>query len=359
MRTEKRKVGIITYHRFINYGGLLQAYALCEKLRQMGAEATVIDYRCANLENVGNSDLFCKGISFKRRIWKLFSFFELRTKEKLFENFIENHMSLSKSVSTLEELKDLSKEYDLIITGSDQVWHSKWPYDEAYFLTFVEESFKKASYAASLGDIDIPKEKEAFYQSALKDYKCISVREAEDKKRVEELLGRTDVETVIDPVLLLEEEKWKEHVERASEKIKKLAAKEYVLIYTVNEPENLVASAKDYAKKNGLKIIYLNPSFVQNLKVFGVTKIKRASLYDFLFLFANSKKVFTNSFHGTAFSVLFEKDMTVETISNGHRNKRAANLLFAVQGQEKYENVLTEMRKSAIKYIERMLMLEK
>ena len=354
------KTGILTYHRFINYGGLLQAYALKEALKKEGADAEVVDYRCAYLENVGNSDLKDKRISNKRKLWKLAQFAQIRIKERKFGKFISAHLDVSEPYLSIEELAKAADDYDIMITGSDQVWNEKWPYDRAYFLDFECPDSKKTSYAASLGDGGVPKDKEAYYRKCLAPFRAISVREEADREIIKRITGRDDIVVATDPVLLLEKDDWDKVAQRASGRLKKrISHKKYVLIYTVNEPQVLIRRAEAYARKKHLSVVYLNPSPLHGgFWQFG-TKIKDASPEDFVFAFKHAEAVFTNSFHGTAFSVIYEKKVFVETDSNGHHNKRAADLLERLGAQDNYikkygrelRAVYSKMREESLEYI--------
>ena len=330
-----KKIGIITYHRFINYGGVLQAYALARKLNEMGAEATVLDYRCEWLENVGNAKLHCKGISMKRKALKLASRNALIYKESRFSKFIHRYIPISeKEYHSLKELETANDEYDCFITGSDQVWNPRWPFDDAYFLRFVKDSNKKYSYAASMGDRIIPKGKMEYYKKNLSDFKELSVRESSDAVEISNCTGRECLQH-IDPVFLVKPEDWETMIlnwetrfKAKSSELMKLWNKEkdYVLIYCVNEPDELVSKAKAYARENKMDVIFINPSIVQSIKFVG-KKINMASPEEFLASFYHASAVFTNSFHGTAFSIIFGKDVFVETQSQGHINRRAENIL--------------------------------
>lgn len=321
-----KKIGILTFHRFINYGGLLQAYALCRTLNELNTDTYVIDYTNEILENVGNSKIFCKHITWKRRIKKLFFARNTKKKEESFHQFIQKNIKITKQTYTsIDELEKLNNEYDLFITGSDQVWNPKWPYEPAYFLDFVKDNQKKVSYGASLGDRGIPEEKSKEYQKRLKTFWKIAVREQSDQKEIEKLIQKKPVITV-DPVLLLSKEQWEELIQETPQ-----IQQPYCLIYTVNEPKQLIKQAKNYAQKNHLDLIYLNPSFFQCFRVNNGKKVKTATPQEFLKYFHDADAVFTNSFHGTVFSYLFEKNFYVETQSGERRNKRAADFLSLLE----------------------------
>ena len=122
----------------------------------------------------------------------------------------------------------------------------------------------------------------------------------------------------VDPTLLLDSQKWRQIAKKPKLKEK------FILIYTVLPPKNLFDFARELAKKTGLKIFYLTAS----VRIYnGIKKISGFSPEEFLGLFANAEYIFTTSFHGTAFSILFHKRFFVELDNGKRHNDRVDNLL--------------------------------
>ena len=202
------KIGIITFHRAVNYGAVLQAYALQHALEGLGAQAEILDYRNRYIESCYDP-YSLKGNKLKALAKIALLGGVRRKKNEAFRSFNKKYLRLSEAVyKDSEQLAGAEKFYDAFITGSDQVWNTSCAdFDPAYFLTFVKDKKKKNSYAASFGLSEIPKEYEAEYKKRLAGYRQISVREAQGRALVKELTGR-DVPVVLDPTLLLTEKDW-------------------------------------------------------------------------------------------------------------------------------------------------------
>lgn len=305
-----KKIGIITIHNVINYGAALQAYALLRTVRDQFIECKVeiIDYMPSYFEKV-------KGI------FKLVNVKDLRTflieLERLilskkhkkveldFRNFIEGNNNLSPFVNTLDEI---GKQYDVIISGSDQIWNQEvtgGTLDHNFYLSFSQdEKVKKIAYASSLGDgyqvATFEKEKAVKWW---KKYEYLSCREKDGCDYVEKESGKK-CELVLNPSLLLNRENWEEHCEKGQISIKE--ADKYLLIYRLANSEVVYDTAKIIAEKYGLKVYEIGTTLRKNKAVDKL--IGGVSPQEFLWLFSNAEYVVTNSFHGTAFSVNFNKN---------------------------------------------------
>lgn len=314
------KIGIITFHRAINYGAALQTYALQKFLISRKYDVEVIDYRCEYMENFYKTMAF-KGKTIKQDVRGLLNFYNSYKKKKQFRKFLSNNVRLSKKVYTKENIKEANKIYDKFITGSDQVFNfacSK--FDTSYFLDFVEKPNKKLSYAASFGMKNVPKEYQVKYQELLSSFDDLSIREKDGQKIVKDLV-KIDTELSVDPVFLLNVEDWYKIA-------KKPKFEKYILIYKLNTSNLIFDFARKLAQKTGCKIIALNFDTVDKLKTRDVKGISTASIEDFLGYFKYADYVVTNSFHGTAFSILFHKKFYVEALQKNFKpNDRVESLL--------------------------------
>lgn len=313
------KIGIITFHRAINYGAVLQTLGLQKALEQINYDVEVIDYRCKQIEDDYKN--FKIGSNVIKDLVKSTLLYSVRSRKKRkFEEFNNKYLNLSKDVyRTYEDLLKANNEYDVFITGSDQVWDNKCAgFDKAYFLGFVEEPKKKNSYAASFSFGEIPNGMKDEYKKRLEDFNKISVREEKGRKIFGELLSN-EIRVDLDPTLLLKSEEWDKYASKNEEKEK------YILLYNVNAPKNLFEYAEKLSKDTGYKIIYISDSPVKKINA---EYRKGISPSDYLALFKNAEYVLTNSFHGTVFSLMFEKKFIVELESiNGKVNHRSKNLL--------------------------------
>lgn len=291
------KVGIITYHRALNYGAVLQAYALQQFLSKIGIESDIIDYRCPFIEYfykpikanpIRQTPAFLK---------ELLYYPQNNKKREKFQGFIDKNIKTSRAVSTKEELSALSEEYDYIFTGSDQVWNLKWSgFDKSYFLDFCE-SGKKFSYAASFGFDKIPEAQKDEYKYLLQDFQGLSVRESSGNAIIKDLLSREDQVTSLDPTCLISGEEW----ERVAEAPKESG---YVLVYTLENSPKLIDYATRLSKEKNVKMLYISDAIKKTIDAEYKGFMSPA---EFVGLFKNAGYVVTNSFHGLMFSVIFKK----------------------------------------------------
>ena len=150
------KIGIMTFHRAINYGAVLQTYALQKYLNDSGYDAEVIDYRCDHMENFYKI-LSVKNKSIKQVIRGLLNFIYVYKKKSRFYGFLDQNVKISSKIYDKSNIGESNNEYDKFITGSDQVFnYACSQFDKNYFLEFVKNYDKKYSYAASFGMKEVP-----------------------------------------------------------------------------------------------------------------------------------------------------------------------------------------------------------
>ena len=317
------KTGIITFHQALNYGAVLQTYALQRTLQEMNISSEVIDYSCARIhEDYRAWDLSrCK--SKKDYLRALSFFFRMRGRRKRFQRFQSEYLVLSKPCGK-ENIQEIGKAYDCLITGSDQVFNDKCTdLDRNYFLAFTDDSKKKNSYAASFGFQKIPDGLEAEYKELLSDFANISVREEKGLQIVHDTAGKEAVQHV-DPTLTLSATEWKKLVKE------KPCKENYVFMYTVMDPVKSYQFAKKLADEKGLTLIYLHGTIQLREKIQKEENVKHLyslSPDEFITYLYHADYVVTNSFHGTVFSLLFEKKFVVELETGWNYNHRSEELL--------------------------------
>lgn len=320
-------IGIITYHRAINYGAILQVYALQKYLHEnFDDEVYVIDYLSNKIKNDYSTKLNIKTITKKFLVGR----YETRTKNK-FDLFLSNQLNLSRPYNE-ETISTASDLYDLYFTGSDQVWNYKGnDFDTNYFLSFVSDVRKRNSYAASIGMASIPSEYIPFYKSNLIGMNNISVREKSAQKIICDLNLNKKVQVVLDPTLLLKDKEWSNLI--GSGKIIKVE-KPYILIYSFSLSDDLYKFALDLSDKTGLPIYTITNS---PKKWKRINNLYSVGPLDFLDLFKNADYVLTNSFHGTAFSINFNKVFWVDlsTSVNKAVTSRITDLLDELDIQDR------------------------
>lgn len=306
-----KKVGIITQHRVVNYGSVLQTYALQEKIKELGYVCEVIDYYPERFTPLGMlKRIKNKGDKFKKS-------FLIRTAARviiipsyairfhMFFKFLNNRIDMtSKTYKTEKELEEENFGYDIYCTGSDQVWNYGWneKIEYPYYLAFAPDSARKISYAASFGKSELEREEMGETRKLLKRYDKILLRELSGVKIVDEL-GIEGSVNVLDPTLLLTGEDWRKISSG------KYTDDKYILIYNLNRNPRIDSYAKELSAKTGLEVRYLSyqlHEFYKNGKMFCNPQVE-----DFLALIDGAQYVVTDSFHATAFSLNFNKEFVI------------------------------------------------
>ncbi len=289
------RVGIMTFHRAHNFGAMLQAYGLQYTLNKLGAECTIVDYRCEKIEKSYKTFLMERA-SLKSLLSAVYHFPNRYIRKNRFESFNNKYLEKSNKVYNCENIQTSIDEYDCFITGSDQVWNEKLTgNDKNYFLKFANGR-KKISYAASLGRSRLTEKQKEEYFELLRNFSFISVREESAQKALTDILKR-DIELVVDPVFLLSKEEWMRFI--SSNKYGK-----YIFMYQLHE-NNTRKLAQKIAAKNGLKIVTI-PNDLRG--GFEAKKIYAPTVEEFLNLIYHARFVVTDSFHVSAFAIIFNKD---------------------------------------------------
>ena len=316
------KCGILTFHRAINYGGVLQVYALQKTLEMLGIEAEIIDYYCPSIESLYRPHNYLSRKVLKYIIAALLYNGTIIFNNKGFESFRNQHLNLSKIAYKNEaQLKAHTSEYDFFITGSDQVWSPTCAgFDRIYFLNFVDDVRKKNSSAASFGTEKLPEQLKDCYKELLSKYNAVSVREDSGATIIKELLNE-NCPLHIDPTLLVTKEQWKKLAVESHRK----QNTPYYLIYSIGESKDLIDKAITDGRKDGKKVIYITDR-IYNIS--GVMNLRKVNPDEWVYLIQNADRVYTNSFHGMAFCINFGQSFFVQyLLSNRKANTRIECLL--------------------------------
>ena len=300
-----RKIGLITFHRPVNFGAVLQSVALFKTIEAQGVACEIINYINPSFEKAYKPFKLSQITSVKYFLWSVARFPGENRKSKNFKRFVQRNTSLTKPLYTAEDLKAIGNQYDSYITGSDQVWNLECSGNEtAYFLDFVLDK-PKNSYAASFGDIDVSDELKERYNKLLRDFSAISVRETAGIDIVKKITGKDCVQT-LDPTLLLNDKQWKEIISS----VKPLVNEPYLLVYFMAQSDEIkremLTLARRIANEKKYRVVVIGGSLHKQKD--GIYYVDVESPEDFLTLFRDTSFVITNSFHGTAFSVNFRKD---------------------------------------------------
>lgn len=315
------KIGILTFHNTNNYGASLQSYALFSYIHSLGYDVEIINYQNDKM----NKDLERaylapqKGIYEKIKYHLYFGFY-LKKRKDLFELF-KNRMILSvPSIHLTTELSLISKNYSKIIVGSDQVWNYNITDDDYNFYLQFCENKQKISYAASFGLCEFDLLHKEKIINLLSDFNNISVRENEAQKFIESNL-RLKIPVVVDPTLLLSKRNWKSLIK---ERIIKYP---YILIYSFGLSDQMKYFADNLSKKNKIKIVHIDGS-PKNILSNNWNSIRGIGPIEWVNLFYYADTIITNSFHGTVFSLNFEKDFYTELLKDNSKvNSRLISIL--------------------------------
>lgn len=296
-------LGIITCSEAINYGTMLQAMALQKTIEKMGMTAEIIDYRFLEKNVRSYSPLAVK--SPKSKAAALLFYYIRRKKALAFDKFRNETMKMSSEIvhyNNEKEMKNLYDKYDLFCTGSDQVWNPKFKSMKGFLLEFLPDDAYRFSYASSIG-IPLSDQKYiARLRNALSKFAYISVREKGACELIGSLLDR-EVYLVLDPTLLLNSEEWRQYEEEVC------VGQDYVLVYMMNHSPSLLRFAIEQAKKRNSLVYLLSDRFYAGKRIKNLLGI---SPQQFLYLYRNAGCIVTNSFHGTAFAINFQKEFWVE-----------------------------------------------
>lgn len=372
-----KTIGIITYHHYYNYGTMLQALALQEKVEQLGYQAELIDFKQDNsLSRYEMLKLRIKRMPVYMKERKKYraladSREKIKEKNELFEQFYKTYLHVGKKkYTTTQQLMENPPVYDGYVVGSDQTWN---PFvansPEAFFLPFVENKSKKGSYAPSLAVKSLSDEKEKEYRKKLSNFSFLSCRE-QDGAQLLSRITQKEVKCVLDPTLLLSAKEWGKYCEF------EIPKEPYILVYFLGEKSEHRRAVEKIQKLTNWKIISLPAAYLEMenndyKKVWGGPK-------EFLSLIRGAALICTDSFHGTMFSINFQrnffsfcKSSDSEESSENSRLHSALNIfglsnriihnmdnLTAEDISIDYKNVipiLEEQRRDSIEYLENML----
>lgn len=339
------KYGIFTFHRALNYGAVLQGYALQHFINSSIDECEIVDYKNEALEIIYHSNKIIlntlqqfRQTSVKSMIFRAIELPYIKMLEKRFDLFIQKNIKISKQSYNKMNVSECSEHYNYLITGSDQVWNKTLTNgDNTYYLDFGMDN-QIIAFAVSLGAYE-PDEKTV---ELIKRFNKLSLREKQSSFLFQKKY-KLNSETFLDPVFLLSDLEWSLLLEKKKPKI----SDKYILIFTMNAGAELIDIAKHY--KNGYRIIFLSTRLRRKLDL-KVSQIWLADPVDFLFYIRNAEYIFTDSFHGTAFSILFKKKFYVSQKEILKSDNRIVNLLnqFGLEdasNKEKFVNMKYDMDK--------------
>ena len=316
-------IKVITRHAPSNYGSLLQSIATINIMERLGHKCEIIDY-------IRNDERGLRAITtplknkkewsgniIKRIAYILLRYPEENIAERKFDKMRSKYLKLTERCTNISELSKLNA--DIFMTGSDQVWGPtlNGKYDEAYFLSFVKGT-KKTAYAASFGRTEFTDKTKNEYKKLLSKYDAIAVREDSAVQLLRDM-NVNCIGQVLDPTLLLTGAEWENYVDD-NNKIKG----EYVLVYQLHNNPVLSEYAIKFAESYKLPLYRVSPTFHQFRR--GGKFLYLPDLGHFLSYIKNCKYFITDSFHGTAFALIFNKQF-FEILPNNKTGSRNQSIL--------------------------------
>lgn len=295
------KAGLLTFYHIHHYGAMFQAAATERAVERCGCDCEIIDY-FVNQDNA----LFKRptGIgSAAHDAHTALHYKALSTRYQRFEQFSRAHLRISaQHYAQAGELAASALPYDVLLSGSDQIWNPKiFPdgaFDPVFFGAFSQK--RRIAYAPSFGIPSIPEEMQAELRGYLNGFSHLSVRETQGREIVKHIAG-SEVPVVLDPTLLLTAADWAAMAHHPAD----YPTGGYILCYCISKPGALTPYIAQLSRETGLPVVQL--CGIRQKVHPHARQILDAGPAEFLDLFRNAAYVVTNSFHGTVFSVQFHK----------------------------------------------------
>lgn len=333
--SNSKKIALISAYNY-NYGTVLQAISLKNVVSRFNDNIEIIAYKkklsIMQLKRISNFNLvrlkmktLNKKIRIKNKNWD-------QKKNIRFKSFLSENVRFSEEIVGYEELKESIKKYDVILLGSDQLWNPINIGTHYFTLEFVPSSIPKYTYATSFGVTSLEKKDIITMQKSLKRIDSISVREEQGARLINCICPELDVRVDLDPTMLLSMAEWNLLIPS-----KRLIDDKYIFAYFVGNQVEYRKIVEWFAQEYGYRIILL-PHIDEYVKYdlkFENEISMSAGPKEFINLIRYADYVFTDSFHGCVFSVLFHKCFfpfaRFRQDEKGSMNSRVENLFNMIK----------------------------
>ena len=334
------KIGILTYHRAHNYGAMLQAYALRTYLQHQGHQAEFIDYWPTEHANEYQWLRKIQGETLVQRMVNALAFCLTGIRRwlriKRFAYFRMTYLGLPDEARYTQYGARIEEQYDCVIVGSDQIWRNHRTtmeylgFDPVYFCQTLSHPARCISYAASMGVIRTTEEENKRLRQYLASFEMITVREASLQQKLAQLGYESKV--VCDPTLLLSKDEWNSLLPSH-----RFNEKPYILYYEMLPYEPAKHYAQKIAREHSRELIVIPATIHTRWH-----KEEQVSIgpLDLIHAVRDAVFVISTSFHGTAFSVIFEKQFV--SMSAQTNSDRILTLLGHLQLQDHYTTLEPE-----------------
>lgn len=338
-----KKIGCVIAYRKgqNNYGTSLQGYAMINKIEQLGFNVEVINYvkeysfidKIKWAINAYRCGMYKKDSASKVPVEKQSQYRD----NLLIRTAAVNQYKEKKLIPLFHDYKGFnalcegSKNYDVVVVGSDQVWLPVGLPAKFFNLLFVDDRIRKVAYASSFGVQQIPKFQKKATGNYLDRFYRIGVREQRGKEIVESLSGKQAV-VVADPTLLLARKEWEEEIKDTRQRYKE----PYIFSYLISGNEEARGYVTELARKKNMKVVCIRhlEKYRDVDETYGDDAPYDVNPNDFIRLIKDASYVCTDSFHCTVFSHIFHKQFLTFYRSNSGINSRNSRIdsLFNVLG---------------------------
>ena len=317
------KVYTLTTQYANNMGALLQCYALAMYLNENEhVDCQVLDYHPVGANR--SWSYFNKPRSFRDFVKNVYCLVNPKLlsdkvrKQKIMRAFIKCYIPLSEEKYVRADIEKNAPVADAFICGSDQIWNFKYRCDLTYFFDFVnKEKSKIIAYAPSIAD-PWTEEKENFIAPYLKRFDALSIREVGNLEQVRKISPDNNPVVVSDPVFLPSREQWDQIADD-----KYCPTEPYIFCYFLSVSPLAVEAVKRVREITGLKVLHFNLNALDKFN--SEYNLRYGSPADFIGLIKNATYVCTNSFHCSAFSIIYRKNFVF--VPKNMANERISNLV--------------------------------
>lgn len=373
------KIAILTYPLHSNFGCIMQAYALQSYIRNIGHEVYTIYITPEKTPFYNKIKQTIKDIIHTIKGvpgYRAFRYWPSNKQQAILDkntwDFISENIQLTSRINSFKDLKNFDTDlYDAYIVGSDQVWRYAYlsPISIFYF-DFLPDDKLRMSYAASFGisKLDYPPKIKEKCKELLSKFHTITVREYEGIEICKSEFN-SNAYKVLDPVFLLDKQIYVNLANNA----KRLSNKKYLFTYILDRNKEKSRIINKLANEMNLEIINLLPPSYSYYGPKHIDKLVYPSVYELLRAFCDADYIVTDSFHGTAFSIIFNKRFTV-FLNNNRGNSRLYSILQTFNLEQciysnEYEvpdinyeginNIILQLREKSTEYIKRFLLTSK
>lgn len=303
------RIGTLTFHKSLNYGSFLQAYALQKKLLQLGYDTEIIDYEPKGFREVYSDFLFPTSLwSLSYDYVHLVLWKYIKSRRESFAKASQKLLRLSsKKYNYQTGLSGVEKEYDAIICGSDQIWNANARDFDMNFMLHGVQHPRKIAYAVSIntGKYSNNPNKDII-KACLSDFTTISTRETDGKEHLDAFLnGAKNVDVMIDPTFLIPSQDYDLLI--GERRVKE----PYIFLFSIHFKDHVCAAARELSKKLHLPVytLFSGRGRINSIKTQKEFHMLHGDVGPdcFLNLVKHADYVVVDSFHGTAFSIIYRK----------------------------------------------------